>query len=150
MKKEKTTKKSITLQAKPLAELGRRCGTLENHLSQQVNNDLLFFHALLDLLGMEAMIEGRFSEAEVRALLAATEGITIEPGRLAGISCRINAALAEHTTQENHPATVALMQKIGKLSVSTALWLWDRLTVYRANDHRHHDREYLVSLFGVR
>lgn len=150
MKKQKTTKKSITIQTQALDELGRRIGDLENHLSQQVNSDLLFYHALLDLLGMEAMIEGRFTEAEVRIILLATDGLTFEPGRLAGISMRINAALAEHTTQGNHPAIVSLTQKIGKLSVSTALWLWDRLTVYRANSNRHWDREYLVSLFGVR
>lgn len=138
------------MQAQPLAELARRYGAKENHLSQQVNSDLLFYHALLDLLGMEAMIDGRFTEAEVLTMLVATEGITIEPGRLAGISMRINAALVDHITPDNHHVIMTLTHKIGKLSVSTALWLWDRITVYRANSQRHHDREYLVSLFGVR
>lgn len=150
MKNKKTTKKSITLQAQPLAELGRRIGDLENHLSQQVNNDLLFFHAMLALLGMEAMIDGLFTEDEVRLLLAATSGLTIEPAKLAGIAMRINAALTEHANKENHLLVTTLTHKIAKLSFSMALWLWDTLTVYRANSSRHHDRGYLVTQFGVR
>lgn len=150
MKNKKTTKKSITIQGGILAELERRHGNLENALSQQVNSDLIFYHSLLDLLTLEAMIEGRFTEAEVRLILLATEGLVVEPGRLAGIVMRINAALAEHTGKGNHQAILALTYKIGKLSISQALWLCDRITVYRANSHRHQDNEYLLALFGVR
>ena len=150
MKKQKSIKKSITIPPKTVDELGRRCGTKKNALSGQVSSDMMFFHALLDLLGLEAMIDGRFSEAGVQLLLAHTNGMVLEPGRLASIAQRITATLAEHTSADNHLAMTALSSKIMKLSVSQALWLWDRLTVYRANSHRNEDREYLLALFGVK
>lgn len=147
---KKTVKNSITIPQQTVDELARRHGEKKNALSGQVSSDLMFYHSLLDLLGMEAMIEGRFSEAEVGALIACTSGLIIEPGGLAGIAPRIAAALAEHTRKDNHQAMTLLSYKIMKLSISKALWLWDRLTVYRANSHRHQDREYLLALFGVR
>lgn len=147
MKKQKN---SLTIPQQTMEELARRYGNKQNALSGQVSSDLIFYHALLDLLGMEVMIEGRFSEAEVQLLLVATDGLVLEPGRLASIAPRITAAIAEHTHAENHQAMTAMSYKIMKLSISKALWLWDRLTVYRANSHRHQDREYLLALFGVR
>lgn len=147
MKKQKN---SLTIPKQTMEELARRYGNKQNALSGQVSSDLMFYHALLDLLGLEAMIDGRFNEDEVRLLLAYTDGMILEPGRLAGISQRITGILAEHTGADNHLAMTALSHKIMKLSISQALWLWDRLTVYRANSNRHQDREYLLALFGVR
>ena len=133
-----------------MEELARRYGEKKNALSGQVSNDLSFYHALLDLLGMEAMIEGSFSETEILLLLAATSGMAVDPGSFAGIAPRIAAALAEHSCRDNHQATAILSHKIMKLSISKSMWLWDRITVYRANSHRHQDREYLLALFGAR
>ncbi|MFA7346891.1 MAG: hypothetical protein WCZ86_03930 [Desulfurivibrionaceae bacterium] len=146
----KKIKNSLTIPQQTMEELGRRCGNKQNALSGQVSRDLMFYHSLLDLLGMEAMIEGSFSEPEILLLLAATSTLAVDSGSLAGIAPRIAAALAEHTCRENHQAMAILSRKVMKLSISKALWLWDRLTVYRANGHRHQDREYLLALFGVR
>jgi hypothetical protein len=147
MKKQKN---SLTIPKQTMEELARRYGNKQNALSGQVSSDLMFYHALLDLQGMEAMIDSRFSEAEVRLLLASTAGLAVEPGALAGIAPRITAALAEHVRPDKHQAITFLSYKIMKLSVCQALWLWDRLTVYRATSNRHQDREYLLALFGVR
>lgn len=142
---KKTVKNSITIPTQVQAELARRHGPRKNALSGQISQDLMFYHALLDLLALEAMIEGSFSEAEILLLLASTSALVVEPGKLAGIAPRMAAALAEHTGQDT-----LLSHKIMKLSISRSLWLWDRLTVYRANSHRHQDREFLLALFGVR
>lgn len=150
MKKQKTIKNSLTIPQSTVDELVRRHGNKANALSGQVSSDLMFYHALLDLIGMESMIEGSFSEAEVGALIVCTSGMVIEHGSIAGIAPRIAAALAEHTRKDNHQAMSLLSHKVMKLSISKALWLWDRLTVYRANSQRHQDREYLLALFGVR
>lgn len=150
MKKEKTIKKSVTVQPETLKTLLRRSGNRENGLSSQVNNDLRLYHALMDLLAMEAMVESRFSEGEVLLLLRSTDGMVVEPGRLASIAMRITGAIAEQTRPENHQAMSALAYKIRNLSMVAALWLWDAITVYRANSQRHQDREYLLALFGVR
>ncbi len=150
MKKEKTIKKSVTVQPETMKALLRRSGNKENGLSSQVNNDLRLYHALMDLLAMEAMVEARFSEGEVLLLLRVTDGMVVEPGRLSGIAMRIRGAIVEQTRPENYPAMLALADKIRNLSMVTALWLWDAITVYRANSHRHQDREYLLALFGVR
>lgn len=150
MKKEKTIKKSLTVQPENMKALLRRSGNRENGLSSQVNNDLRLYHALMDLLAMEAMMESRFSEGEVMLLLWVPDGMVVEPGRLAGIAMRITGAIAEQTRPENHQAMSALAYKIRNLSMVAALWLWDAITVYRANSQRHQDREYLLALFGVR
>lgn len=147
---KKTVKNSLTIPQSTVDELVRRHGNKANALSGQVSSDLMFYHALLDLIGMESMIEGSFSEAEVGALIACTSGMVMGPGSIAGIAPRIAAALAEHPRKDNHQAMSLLSHKVMKLSISKALWLWDRLTVYRANSQRHQDREYLLALFGVR
>lgn len=150
MKKEKTIKKSVTVQPETMKALLRRSGNRENGLSSQVNNDLRLYHALMDLQALEAMMESRFSEGEVLRLLRATDGMVVEPGRLTSISMRISGAIAEQIRPENHQAMSVLAYKVRNLSLVAALWLWDALTVYRANSQRHQDREYLLALFGVR
>ncbi|MBU2538101.1 MAG: hypothetical protein KKH22_06655 [Proteobacteria bacterium] len=147
---KKTVKNSITIPQSTVDELARRHGGKKNALSGQVSSDLRFYHALLDLLGMEAMIDGSFSEAEILLLIAATTGMKVDPGSIAGIAPRIAAALAEHTSKDNHQAMSLLSHKVMKLSISKALWLWDRLTVYRANSDQNQNRGYLLALFGVR